>query len=150
MCVYQISVKKRDATKKIFEASGGQYSVQLEKGKTNLILTPSAKGDKYSYSRRWKIRCLKPEWVQSSLDQGYACDPELFSVETTATCSTPEAHCRSEVVNFNNDSVNSTIVNINSITSEIEETNVNASTPLIQQQICPTEPLECLDCNCGL
>ncbi|EFX85263.1 hypothetical protein DAPPUDRAFT_98768 [Daphnia pulex] len=74
-CVSQISVKERKAIKKIFEANGGQYSAQLEKGKTNLLLTPSAKGDKYTYARRWKIRCLKPEGVQSSLDQGYVSDP---------------------------------------------------------------------------
>jgi len=146
MCVSQISAKEREAIKKIIESNGGRYSTQLEKGKTNLLITPSAEGDKYTYARRWKICCLKPEWVQRSLDQGYVCDPEPFAVEKIATSSTPKAHCPS-VVNFNNDSVNSTIFNNNSITSEIDETNVNGLTSPIKQPCdsWPTEPLECLD-----
>ena len=29
-------------------------------------------GDKYSYSMKWKIPCLKPDWVFHSVDKGYA------------------------------------------------------------------------------
>lgn len=81
-------------------------------GKTNILLTPVAEGEKYVYAKRWKIKCLKPEWVYQSLNKGYAVDPDKFTVEksdVTPRCSTPEADHTS--MRFGNGSINSTILN---------------------------------------
>lgn len=112
VCVSQIAMKDREALKKVIESNGGQYSGQLEMGKTNILLTPVAEGEKYVYAKRWKIKCLKPEWVYQSLNKGYAVDPDKFTVEksdVTPRCSTPEADHTS--MRFGNGSINSTILN---------------------------------------
>lgn len=70
VCVSQIAMKDRDSLKKIIESNGGQYSGQLEMGKTNILITPVAEGEKYIYAKRWKIRCIKPDWVYQSIKKG--------------------------------------------------------------------------------
>ena len=93
ICVSQIPAKERKALKKLIKANGGHYSGQLEMGKTNFLIATSADGEKYTYARRWKIRCLKPEWIHASVNKGYAVSPENFIVEKSnhpPRCSTPE------------------------------------------------------------
>ncbi|KAI9561348.1 hypothetical protein GHT06_012305 [Daphnia sinensis] len=128
LSVSQISVEERESIKKIVRANGGEYSAKLERGKTNIVIMPKAEGEKYVHARQWKILCLKPEWIQASLEKGYAVDPKCFTLnETTtlpSTCSTPKALSRS-FVNFGNSSVNSTIFDENEQTCQpIDETAV--------------------------
>ncbi len=73
VCVSQIPVKERDALRRIIEANGGTYCGQLEMGRTNILIVTSAEGEKYSYARKWKIRCIKPDWVHQSLNKGNFC-----------------------------------------------------------------------------
>ncbi|XP_057375233.1 DNA topoisomerase 2-binding protein 1-A-like [Daphnia carinata] len=112
----QVSIKERDSIKKIVQANGGEYSAKLERGKTNILIITLAEGEKYSHARRWKIRCLKPEWIQASLEKGYAVDPKCFTLNETTTlpsnCSTPRAHSHS-FVNVGDSSVNTTIFDEN-------------------------------------
>ena len=117
---------ERDALKKVIETNGGQYSGQLEMGRTNVLVTPVADGEKYLYAKRWKIRCLKPEWVYQSLSKGHAVDPDAFVVEKVdekPRSSTPETD---RTMRFGNGSINSTILNESHI-HNINET-VNTST----------------------
>ncbi|KAK4018542.1 hypothetical protein OUZ56_000592 [Daphnia magna] len=147
ICVSQIPIKDREALKKIIEANGGRYSGQLEMGKTNILITTSAEGEKYTYARRWKIRCLKPEWIHTSLNKGYAVDPDAFIVEKSALpprCSTPEAD--HSVMKFGNSSINSTILNESRV-QQIDET-VGSTTLILNHQQCDlrsSEALESLD-----
>ena len=147
ICVSQIPAKEREALKKLIEANGGHYSGQLEMGKTNVLIATSADGEKYTYARRWKIRCLKPEWIHASLNKGYAVSPENFIVEKSnlpPRCSTPEAD--HSIMKFGNGSINSTIVNESRI-QQVDET-VGSTTTIFHHQQCDsrsTEALESLD-----
>ena len=144
ICASQIPVKEREALKKIVESNGGQYSGQLEMGKvtistiikqnfhiksfagkTNILISPVSEGDKYVYARRWKIRCLKPDWIYESAKKGYAADPEEYIIvknEQVPRCSTPEADHTS--ARFGNGSINSTIMN----ESQIHHVNETVNT----------------------
>ncbi len=85
-------------------------------GKTNILVTPVAEGDKYVYAKRWKIRCVRPEWIYQSISKGHAVDPDEFVVvaktQTAGVprCSTPEADHTAARFGHNG-SVNSTILN---------------------------------------
>ena len=81
ICVSKIPGKDREHLKKIVKANGGICSGQLEMGKTDILITTSAEGSKYTNARIWKIRCLKPEWIHSSSNEGYAIDPDMFIVQ---------------------------------------------------------------------
>lgn len=134
VCVSQIPSKEREALKKIIESNGGQYSGQLEMGKTNLLIATSAEGEKFIYARRWKIRCLKPDWIHQSLSKGYAVEPDGFIVEKTGNapprCSTPEAD--HTVPRFGNASINSTILNESRV-QHVDET-VGSMFSILQPQ----------------
>jgi topoisomerase (DNA) II binding protein 1 len=145
ICVSQIPAKDREALKKIIEANGGRYSGQLELGKTNILITTSAEGEKYTYAKRWKIRCLKPEWIHTSLNKGYAADPDSFIMESKTTnpprCSTPEAD--HSVMKFGNSSINSTIMNESRV-QYIDET-VGSTTSNLSIQHSDSRATEALD-----
>lgn len=144
VCVTQIPTKEREALKKIIEANGGSYSGQLEMGKTNILIATSAEGEKYTYARRWRIRCLKPEWIHASLSKGYAVDPDKFIVEKSnlpPRCSTPEAD--HSVMKFGNGSINSTILNESRI-NQVDET-VGSATTIFQNQVSDHRSVEALE-----
>nr|CAH0105432.1 unnamed protein product [Daphnia galeata] len=148
VCASRISIKERKSIKKMVEANGGKYCPQLIEGETNVLITTSSEGEKYLYARSWKIFCLKPEWVQNSLDQGYVCDPERFTVKKITKlppkCSSSEEN-KLPVADFHYASINSTI--FNNSTKELDETSTNGSTSPLNQlcELQSTEPLECLD-----
>ncbi|XP_045030962.1 DNA topoisomerase 2-binding protein 1 isoform X3 [Daphnia magna] len=150
----QISVEERESIKKIIRANGGQYSAKLERGKTNIVIIPSAEGEKYRHARQWKILCLKPEWIQASLEEGYAVDPKCFTLNETNTTlpsnksSTLKAHSRS-FANLGNSSVNSTIFDENQQTCQpIDETAIGYPCSFSKPQrygSLQREPLDCLN-----
>ncbi|KZS16094.1 putative DNA topoisomerase 2-binding protein 1 [Daphnia magna] len=150
----QISVEERESIKKIIRANGGQYSAKLERGKTNIVIIPSAEGEKYRHARQWKILCLKPEWIQASLEEGYAVDPKCFTLNETNTTlpsnksSTLKAHSRS-FANLGNSSVNSTIFDENLQTCQpIDETAIGYPCSFSKPQrygSLQREPLDCLN-----
>ena len=142
VCVSQIPNKEREALKKLIEANGGQYSGQLEKGKTNLLISASAEGDKFTYARHWRIRCVKPEWIHTSLNKGYAVDPDPFVVKASDVpprCSTPEAD--HSVMKFGNGTMNSTILN----ESRIQQVDETVGSTILHDQKPDLKALEALD-----
>ena len=111
-CVTQIPSKEREVLSKIIENNGGHYSGQLELNKTNILIATAAEGEKFNYAKRWKIRCLKPDWIHHSLNKGYALiDTEKYVVDSSTVpprSSTPESD---RTMRFGNTSINSTIMN---------------------------------------
>lgn len=128
-CASQLPHADRNTLKKVLETNGGLYSGQLEMGKTNILITHNAEGDKYTYAKRWKVRCVKPEWVYESLSKGHILNPDNFMVEAKSKIrsSTPErelSHAR-----FGNNSINSTIAMDPGLTRNINETTGFSGTP---------------------
>ena len=134
-CVSQIPTKERDVLKKIIESNGGQYSGQLELDKTNILIITSAEGEKYSYAKRWKIKCLKPDWIHQSLNKGYALDPEKFVVDssTVPRSSTPEGD---RTRKFGNTSINSTIMH-DSSSLNVDQVNETVGSVTLAHSVTP-------------
>ena len=72
LCVTQIPSKERELLRKIIENNGGHFSGRLELNKNNISIATAAEDEKFNYPKRWKIPCLKPDWIHHSLNKGYA------------------------------------------------------------------------------
>jgi hypothetical protein len=81
ICVSQVSNKLKEALRKTIEANGGQYSAELMRNKTNLLIVPKPEGDKYRHAKQWNLPCVVPEWIEACKVAGYAKNPKLFAVD---------------------------------------------------------------------
>lgn len=85
--VSQMNRKDKEALKRKIEMHGGVYSGILDMEKTTTLIIPVAEGDKYDYARKWKIPCLRADWVLDSIDKGVCLATSPYRVEATKTSS---------------------------------------------------------------
>ncbi|KAG0723109.1 DNA topoisomerase 2-binding protein 1 [Chionoecetes opilio] len=72
VCVSQLDRTTKTVLKGIIEEHGGTYSAMLEMSKTSVLIVSAPEGDKYTYASKWRIKCLTPEWIYDSVQQGHA------------------------------------------------------------------------------
>lgn len=130
--VSQMYKKDKDLLRKCIESHGGIYSAVLDMEKTVILVIPKAEGEKFEYARKWKIPCVKPEWVYDSISKGY-CLPTLDYRVSQVKVSTPTRTDRSMASKLDEVSMCSTILgppetNDETVTKQVDETVGNNTT----------------------
>lgn len=50
---------------------GGEYSADLTRAKTSILIIPLATGEKYRFAQEWGVPCATPDWVEASKSAGH-------------------------------------------------------------------------------
>lgn len=80
ICVSGLSLEERKEVAKIVSSNGGQYSGEMQIGKTTHLVVKSAGGVKYSFAKKWKIRIVSVRWLTDSVSKGYALDESSYPI----------------------------------------------------------------------
>lgn len=51
--------------------TGGTYVSELQNNITNILIIPSAEGNKFKCAQLWKILCIKPAWIDECIKKGH-------------------------------------------------------------------------------
>jgi len=87
--VSQLNREDKNILRKKIEEHGGVYQAELQMDVTNMLVCSSADGSKYYYAHKWRVPCVKPEWILDSVNKGYALPTDSYKVEKKNKASTP-------------------------------------------------------------
>lgn len=70
---------------------GGNYTPQMKKDETNVLILIKPVGQKFTYAQNWGLLCVNPSWVYESVEKGYMVDIQNYVVKNKMLSSTPAA-----------------------------------------------------------
>ncbi|XP_018018319.1 DNA topoisomerase 2-binding protein 1-A isoform X2 [Hyalella azteca] len=129
ICVSQLPKKDKIAIKNLVEENGGQYSPQLEMGKSTLLVTTTTNSDKYVSAVRWKVPVVTPDYIYDCVQANYALDVTLYKIKRDASTPTKETKMLPPDVSLCSTIANSTLIGAPALdpTVSFNETLTNAA-----------------------
>ncbi|XP_065205150.1 DNA topoisomerase 2-binding protein 1 [Planococcus citri] len=77
-----ISLEEKSILERKINSNGGNYSKDLKNKETNVLITPTAGGEKFKYAVRWRVPCVHPRWVDECIRKGHTVPFENYIVRT--------------------------------------------------------------------
>lgn len=61
----------------------------MKKDETDILIILRPTGQKFTYAQQWGLMCLKPSWIQDSVEKGYMLETQDYIVANAMLSSTP-------------------------------------------------------------
>ncbi|ELT90028.1 hypothetical protein CAPTEDRAFT_225496 [Capitella teleta] len=86
----------RQKIKETIEREGGRYTGEMKINECTHLIINEAKGQKYEFAKKWRIHIVRPDWLNTCIEAGYAVEEYKYKVTEGnpgqgATISTPNS-----------------------------------------------------------
>jgi topoisomerase (DNA) II binding protein 1 len=89
-----LSSNDRMKIKETVEREGGRYTGEMKINDCTHLIIKEPKGTKYQFAKKWSLHIVRPDWLTTCIEAGYAVEESKFQVDGvphSVSSSTPSS-----------------------------------------------------------